>query len=222
MQLERPAFQSGDLGKALSGLNSFVNNEWYFLNREILGRKNPMMKTEDSIKRITRYMIALSVANSMYKSVGIQTPAMAPVTAYQEAREKGADKLAALGETSLEAFKVMPFVGGARYGKPLSVPVADALGSLASGIVEGRAPGAIVDAAAKLRGVPGAGIAGRFLQTEQGFQLRDYAAQKTGFDRFFAPKEKQVPLDLTEFIGGRSGESRPAPISWFKKYVLED
>jgi len=218
MKLERAAFQSGDLGKALSGLQIFVNNEWHFLNREILGIRNPGMPTEKAVKRLATYIMLATVANGMYHSVGMESPLMQPVRAYKSAKERGADTFSAVTAAAIEPFKVVPFLGGYKYGKPFSVPVFQT----AQELLVGETPGTRLAALAKAKGIFASHAISRFMQTEPGFNLRDYLARKTGMDRLFAPGEKQIPLTTLEYLVGRSEEEQPAPEAWMQKYVLED
>jgi len=212
--IERAAVQSGDLGKGLSALQTFVIAEYSSLCRRLFGIRNPGVPTEEAVKRLMKYIILATAANEFYQAIGMRSPGAEPIHSWQEAREKGATRLGAATEVAKDVMPHLPFFGSLAYGRmhPAIDPIAELIGG-------GGTPGSMIEAAAKLRGVPFTTPASRLLQTESGYNLRDFLADKTGLETLFAPSGNVIPMSRKEAFIGKSGEDRLYPINWRDRFI---
>lgn len=160
------------LGRILSILQTFAISDFNNLTREFMGIKNPTLKKPEMFKRNLRMAVGIAAVNEIYKAIGMDAPQPAPVDAYLDAREEGANKSLATAQAALELFEKVPFVGGALKFRSSLFGIA---GGLAEDVPEaaqrmiqmldwenmseaevGYNIGLIVDTTLTVKGIPGA------------------------------------------------------------------
>lgn len=104
------------LGKTVSSLGTFVLNEWGFITRDVLGIGNVKIDNVQAFKKTMSLIAATTLFNMVYEDLlGIDSPFPSPVTAYQEATERG-DEWPSLSVAKEFAEQVPIVGGGMRYG----------------------------------------------------------------------------------------------------------
>jgi hypothetical protein len=122
--------QRTSLGKALSLFQTFVINNWGFLNRDVLGINNASIKNTEAFKKAITFLAGATLTNIFYEDLlGTHSPFPTPVRAFSEALERGEDTPSASLQAAKELIELVPIVGGGiRYGtSPFGAPAGLAL-----------------------------------------------------------------------------------------------
>jgi hypothetical protein len=119
------------LGKAITGLQTFVINDWAFLTQDVLGLGKNVPRNKENLKKVLYYVGATSMFNSIYEDgLNINSPFGTPVRSTVDAIKEDKSYYQALWAGSSQMMETTPLVGGSlRYGSTPLGPVAETLGS---------------------------------------------------------------------------------------------
>lgn len=154
-RVEVPPILRTPLGRTLGLFQTYVLNEWNYLNREILGRgsKRPTLET---VGKVIRYIYITAAMSSAFEALGIRSPFPTPIDAFTEAKEKGASTPEALVRAAFELAEPIPFGGGAvRFQTTLGGPFASITEDVIGALHNDPFSPPLLQSAAKLFGVPG-------------------------------------------------------------------
>ncbi len=118
--------QRGDIGAALSVFNTYTINQWNELSKNVLGIRNPTMKTGDVLKNLARLGVATAVINSIFeRGLGLQSPMPAPEIEIQRQIEGGETNIPKMGlAAAKEMAELLPIIGGTiRWSTPNRTPM---------------------------------------------------------------------------------------------------
>jgi hypothetical protein len=148
----RAPIQRSALGAFVTTLQTFTLNHWDLISRDILGYKNPKIKTKERMLKAWRLFVGMSVLGYVWEDlIGIYSPMPNPVGTIRKALDNGEIDLGLAKELLLEATEVLPLVGALpKFRSAIGGPVVDAIHDILTGGTR-----AMLEAAARLAGAPG-------------------------------------------------------------------
>lgn len=142
--------QTHALGKLATQFQTFVINDFKYIQKEIFGIKNPDITKREQLRKAINYVVAGALVNSLADEAGIPTPIPSPIKAMKGAREEDKEGLDVLKAGGAELLQKVPIVGGAaRFGGSYAGPMVNFAERI------GKGQETIPFAAAKLAGIPG-------------------------------------------------------------------
>lgn len=122
--------QRTGLGKALTGLQTFVINDWAFLTQDILGMGKNVPRTKENLKKVLYYIGGTMMTNSIYEDgLNVHSPFGTPVRATVDALKQDEGWYKALYAGSAQLMETVPMIGGSlRFGSTPLGPVAESVG----------------------------------------------------------------------------------------------
>lgn len=104
-------------GRFLTLFQTFTINDWNFLLRDVLGKRNVTYKTPGAFAKAMRYITATTLFNIMMEDIlKINSPFPTPIRSFMESLERGDDIVSLAGNVSKEFIEPIPLIGSARYG----------------------------------------------------------------------------------------------------------
>jgi hypothetical protein len=171
-KMDLTPLQRKQWGKIATTLQNFVINEWGFVTRDVMGIRNPVMKTPERIGKVVEFYLLCAIVDSLYEDVlGIRSPMNvfgSPSTIVRgvlEEKKKGSNPRKLVGRGITETVGSLPVVGrGLQYGTDMLGVVTDPLTQAKKVGTELQkknanakdAAGPLVEAAGSALGVPGA------------------------------------------------------------------
>jgi hypothetical protein len=149
------------LGKTLTLFQTFVINDWNFLMRDVVGVKNPQVKSLQRFKNIASWIAATTLINMIYEDgLNVNSPYPTPIRAISEGLERGEEWPSLTVRVTRELSEMLPVVGGGiRYGRGLTGAVPGTITQLIKPkqFYESREKYLmrLMEDAGKLTGVPG-------------------------------------------------------------------
>lgn len=162
--------QRTTIGRTIGQFQTFMINDWNFMNRELFGRgtDKPLVASKGdleagTLRKTARYVGAALMLNALYKHFNIRAPFPDVVGAVESGMENGDSALQIAWATAGELAEKLPFVGNIKYGKGLLPPILDTANKLLveSGpevnkmLEEGKTPEKTIEGLLRLSGVPG-------------------------------------------------------------------
>jgi len=115
------------VGKYITNLQTFVIANWNWMQKDVLGIRNPRVPTTKMFKYLVRYLFWSTVLGALYELGNKEAPFGAPVIAgykmYKELQGKKGKGLSDFrkaakitGATVVEAAQIVPWLGNMRFG----------------------------------------------------------------------------------------------------------
>ncbi len=108
--------QRNALTGAMSLWQTYTINNMNHVAKNVLGIKNPDLKSPDVIARVGRYVLASALVSSLFKSQDMESPQPAPIDAMIESIGKGDQAAIVALKTMMESSEILSHVGGLKYG----------------------------------------------------------------------------------------------------------
>lgn len=154
-KVEVPPIMRTPAGRTLALFQTYVLNDWNYLNRRVFGRgsKKP---TYQKVASLLYYVYVTAAMSMMFEALGVRSPFPTPIDAFADAQERGATPPEALARSAFELVEPVPFIGGAiRFGTSLGGPVISTGSEIAAALHGDPFSPPLLVSAAKLMGVPG-------------------------------------------------------------------
>lgn len=180
-KMDLTPLQRKQWGKIATTLQNFVINEWGFVTRDVMGIRNPVMKTPERIGKVVEFYVLCAIVDSLFEDVvGVRSPMNvlgSPSTIARgviEEKKKGSNTRKVIGRGITEAVGSLPIVGrGLQYGSDMLGVVTDPLTQVEKvgkeltkkNATPADAAGPLIEAAGSALGVPGAMPASRAVET---------------------------------------------------------
>ena len=109
--------QRSALGRAAGLYQTFVINNWNFINKDVAGIGRTQSKAE-TFRRVTQYLIASTLVDIVFEDIlGLRSPVGSPVRAFLEEVKKGSNPTRVATRAATELLEYTPVVGGGlRWG----------------------------------------------------------------------------------------------------------
>jgi len=106
------------VGRFLTLFQTFTINDWDFLIKDVLGKRNVGIDSRAAFVKTIRYVAATTAFNFLLEDVlHINSPFPTPIRAFREALENGDDIPSLAIGVGKELIEPVPMFGAARYGK---------------------------------------------------------------------------------------------------------
>jgi hypothetical protein len=154
MKSDIAPIQQHPIGAVVTTLQTFALGQWDFLARDVLGFKNPKIKTAERMKRVMSFLVGTALLSSFFEDVlGINSPVPNPIGEAKRAIENGESPIEVAKETALELLEPLPTFGPViKYRSEFGGPVVDSILK----ILNPRDWGDAAEGVSRLAGVPGA------------------------------------------------------------------
>jgi len=179
-KMDLTPLQRKQWGKIATTLQNFVINEWGMVTRDVMGIRNPVMKTPERVAKVVEFYVMCALVDSLFEDViGIRSPMNvfgSPSTIARgviEEKKKGGNTRKQIGRGLTEFAGSIPVVGrGLQYGTDMLGVVTDPLTQVKKVGKEltkknanvSDAAGPIIEAAGSAFGIPGAMPASRAVE----------------------------------------------------------
>jgi hypothetical protein len=117
---DRAKIQNTALGGLVTTLQTFIINDWNFMAKDVMGWKNPNLKTLDRVKKITGLVLGTVLVNTVFEDgFNLQSPLPAPEREIAKTIRGEQDIRAGISGAARELLEKVPVIGGGlRFSTP--------------------------------------------------------------------------------------------------------
>jgi len=144
-------------GKALTQFQTFLISDWNFLQREVLGLKDPKMTWGDTAMNAARFVGTTAAFNVLFENVlNVQSPFPTFVKDAKSAiADNDSDPLKIAWRLASGILEPIPVIGASRYGKSIAGPAVEVGRDFTRGLAGSPLAPSPYESLAKMAGIPG-------------------------------------------------------------------